>query len=75
MLHHIMLLLVINGLGSGHTDTHISTCKPKHFQETRRAPVCGQHAPGLKIFIDSLHGQKLFDMNMNILTPKFPELR
>ena len=28
--------LVINGLGGGHTDTHIPTRRPKQFQETRR---------------------------------------
>ena len=34
--HHITPL-VINGLGGGHTDTHILTHKQKQFQETRHA--------------------------------------
>ena len=29
--------LIVNALGSGHTDTHIPTCEQKRFQETSPA--------------------------------------
>ena len=48
--------LVITSLGDGHTDTHAHTHKhtlrgQDQSIETRRAPACGQHAPGLIMII------------------------
>ena len=43
--------LVITSLRGGHTDTqtYIHTLRGQdQFLETRRAPACGWHAPGLK---------------------------
>ena len=41
--------LVINGLGGGHTHTHIhQRLWTKWFQETRCTQACGLRAPGLK---------------------------
>ena len=46
MLHHITPF-IINTLGGRHT--HIPTCKPMQFQETRHALVCSLYMSGLKI--------------------------
>ena len=63
-LSHMVYItpLVINALGSGHTDTHTThtdththththtpTCEPKQFQETRHTWATGLHVPGLKM--------------------------
>ena len=39
--------LVINSLGRRHTHTRIPTIRIGSILETRRAPACGQRAPGL----------------------------
>ena len=47
MTHHATSLLITVGVDT-HVNTHTDVHAQDQFQETRRAPACGQRAPGLK---------------------------